>query len=402
MDLRQDAQALQTELVQIRRELHREPEIGLQLPKTQARVLSALDGLPLEISLGKETTSVVAVLRGGARSEANPKTVLLRGDMDALPVTELTDLEYASTNGAMHACGHDLHTAGLIGGARLLCQHRGELKGDVVFMFQPGEEGHDGAGVMIGEGLLEVSGHRVDHAYGIHVSSSRSPQGLFTSRPGTIMSAAHSLDVTVLGKGGHGSAPHGAKDPVPAAAEMILALQTMVTRVFNIFDPVVITVGYLHAGSIRNVIPDTATFQATIRAFSNEASAKLSEVIPPLIRGIAAAHGLEVDVDFAVQYPATINDAAEVDFTQQVIEDLMGEDRYAEMADPLSGSEDFSRVIAEVPGAYMFLGACMPDVDPAEAEMNHSPRAKFDDAVLADAATVYAGLAIARLEKAAG
>ncbi|WP_106349561.1 M20 metallopeptidase family protein [Antricoccus suffuscus] len=400
MNLKEDAQSLQEDLVQVRRSLHREPEIGLQLPRTQERVLKELQGLPLEVSVGKDTTSVTAVLRGGARSDANPTTVLLRGDMDALPVDELTGLDFAAENGAMHACGHDLHTTALIGGARLLSQHRDALKGDVVFMFQPGEEGHDGAGVMIAEGVLDAAGKRADFAYGLHVISNQSPQGVFASRPQTVMSAAHNLDVTVLGAGGHGSAPHGAKDPVPAAAEMITALQTMVTRVFNIFDPVVVTVGYLRAGSIRNVIPDTATFQATVRAFSNDASERLHEVIPPLIRGIAAAHGLDVDVRFEVQYPATINDVDEVAFSQQLIQALMGEERYAELPQPVSGSEDFSRVIAEVPGAFIFLGACMADADPHKAAMNHSPRAQFDDHVLADAAAVYAALAVARLDKA--
>lgn len=182
---------------------------------------------------------------------------------------------------------------------------------------------------------------------------------------------------------------------------MITALQMMVTRVFDIFDPVVVTVGYLRAGSIRNVIPDTATFQATVRAFSREAEEKLHAVIPPLIRGITAAHGLEVDVKFVVQYPVTVNDVDEVAFSQQLIQELMGEERYAELPQPISGSEDFSRVIAAVPGAFIFLGACMADADPAAAAMNHSPRAQFDDQVLGDAAAVYAALAVTRLEKAA-
>lgn len=401
MNLKEDAKAIQEDLVQIRRELHREPELGLQLPRTQERVLAALQGLPLEVSLGKDTTSVTAVLRGGARSDIDPTTVLLRGDMDGLPVDELTGLDFAAQNGAMHACGHDLHTTALIGGARLLSQHRDALKGDVVFMFQPGEEGHDGAGVMIAEGVLDAAGKRADYAYGMHVTSNMLPKGVFASRPQTIMSAAHTLDVTVRGAGGHGSAPHGAKDPVPAAAEMITALQTMVTRVFNIFDPVVITVGYVRAGSIRNVIPDTATFQATVRAFSREAEEKLHEVVPPLIRGIAAAHGLDVDVEFLVQYPATINDVDEVAFSQNVIQELMGDERYTELPQPISGSEDFSRVIAEVPGAFIFLGACVDGADPMSAAMNHSPRAQFDDQVLGDAAAVYAALAVNRLTAAA-
>ena len=204
MNFRDDAVAMQEDLVELRKQLHREPEIGLHLPRTQERVLAEIDGLGLEVTTGAETTSVVAVLRGGARDASGPKTVLLRGDMDALPVDEQTGLDFAATNGAMHACGHDLHTAALVGAARLLARHRDALKGDVVFMFQPGEEGFDGAGVMIREGVLAASGRPVDAAYAMHVFSSLVPPGMFCSRPGTILSASHGLFVSVRGAGGHG------------------------------------------------------------------------------------------------------------------------------------------------------------------------------------------------------
>jgi amidohydrolase len=402
MDLYDDAKGMREELVELRSRLHREPEVGLDLPRTQEKVLHELDGLGLEISTGTATTSVTAVLRGGARDDADPRTVLLRADMDALPVVEETGLEFASTNGAMHACGHDLHTASLIGGARLLAQHRDRLKGDVVLMFQPGEEGWDGAGVMLEEGVLDASGRRVDAAYGTHVFSSTFAPFQFCSRPGSLMAASHGLFVTVRGRGGHGSMPFTARDPIAAMAEMITGLQTMVTRRFDIFDPVVVTVGKVEGGSRRNVIPDTARFEATVRRFSEASAERLEEGIHATLRGIAQAHGVEVDIDYSAEYPLTVNDADEVGFASGVVREVLGEERWTDLADPLAGSEDFSRVLAAVPGAFVFIGAALPGRDPATAPTNHSPRADFDPAVLPDAAAVYAELAVRKLEALAG
>jgi amidohydrolase len=396
--IREDAAAMQGDLVELRKKLHRAPEIGLELPRTQERVLAALDGLGLEIRTGVETTSVIGLLRGGQRDDADPKAVLIRGDMDALPVDEQTGLDFASTNGAMHACGHDLHTAALVGAARLLSSRRDALRGDVVFMFQPGEEGFDGAGVMIREGVLEASGKPVDAAYAMHVFSSHLASGVFCSRPGTIMSASHGLFVTVRGAGGHGSAPHRARDPIVVVAQMILALQTTVTRTFDIFDPVVITVGKVSGGSKRNVIPDTASFEATVRRYSEESEQLLDGAIKRTLAGVAAAHGVEVEFRFEKEYPTTVNDPAEVEFAADVVRSVLGEERYQELPKPLSGSEDFSRVIAEVPGAFLVVGATPPGRHPDSAPMNHSPRADFDPAVLSDAAAVYAGLAARKLD----
>src|SRR3954452_13017917 len=390
------------DLAELRKELHRDPEIGLDLPRTQEKVLRELDDLNLEISTGTGTTSVTAVLRGGARDGADPRTVLLRADMDALPVAEETGLDFAATNGAMHACGHDLHTAGLIGGARLLAQHRDRLRGDVVLMFQPGEEGWDGAGVMIKEGVLDAAGRRVDAAYGMHVFSSTYSHARFLSRPGTMMSASHHLSVVVRGQGGHGSSPHRAKDPIAATAEMITTLQTMVTRRFDIFDPVVLTVGIIEGGTRRNIIPDSARFEATVRRFSEASAARLREGIQETVRGVAVAHGVDVDIAYMDEYPLTVNTAAEVDFSADVIREVLGEERFAEMEVPIAGSEDFSRVIDAVPGAFIGIGAVLPGLDHETAATNHSPRADFDPAVLPDAAAVYAELAVRKLEALPG
>ncbi|WP_030482912.1 M20 metallopeptidase family protein [Nocardioides aequoreus] len=398
MDLLDDARAMSDDLAQLRQRLHAEPEIGLDLPRTQEKVLAELDGLGYELSTGTGTTSVVAVLRGGARDEADPRTVLLRADMDALPVEEETGLDFAATNGAMHACGHDLHTASLVGAARLLSTHRDHLRGDVLLMFQPGEEGWDGAGVMIDEGVLDAAGRRVDAAYGMHVFSSMLPSGRFSSRHGAMMSASHELVVTVRGQGGHGSMPYRARDPIAAMAEIITSLQTMVTRRFDIFDPVVLTVGKVEGGSKRNIIPDTARFEATVRRFSEANHDRLRDAIHEVVGGVAAAHGLEADVLFRDEYPLTVNTDDEVDFAEGVVREVLGEGRWEQMKDPIAGSEDFSRVIAAVPGAFIGIGATMPGLDPATSPTNHSPRADFDPAVLPDAAATYAELAVRRLE----
>lgn len=396
MSLRTDADALKPELVALRRQLHQIPEIGLELPRTQEAVLAALQDLPLEISTGKDVSSVVAVLRGG--TPGGP-VVLLRGDMDGLPVTERTGEEFTSRHdGAMHACGHDLHTAGLVGAARLLCARRAELAGDVVFMFQPGEEGWDGAGRMIEEGVLEAAGRPVDAAYGLHVASSKIHNGVFTARPGPLMAASAGLQVRVVGAGGHGSTPHRTLDPVPAACEMVLALQSMVTRRFDVFDPVVITVGSFHAGTRRNVIPDAAEFDATVRAFSSDALERVRGYAVQLCENIASAHGLRAEATFTGEYPLTVNDTGEHDFLAGTVREVFGEDRYEPMPDPMTGSEDFSRVLDRVPGAFAFLGATMAD-DPESAPTNHSPLARFDDSVLPDGAALLAELAIRRLSR---
>jgi hippurate hydrolase len=402
MDLLEDAHSMGGDLADLRRALHREPEVGLTLPRTQARVLAALEGLPLETSTGTRTTSVTAVLRGRAphATDARSPVVLLRGDMDALPVHEQVDVPYRSRlDGAMHACGHDLHTSMLVGAARLLSAHRDHLAGDVVFMFQPGEEGCDGAGVMIDEGVLDAAGRRADAAYGLHVFSSAVPQGRFLTRPGTMMAASDELHVTVHGAGGHGSAPHRAKDPVPALAEMVTALQTLVTRRVDAFDPVVVTVGQLHAGTKANVIPDEAWFEATVRTFSPEARARMQAEAPALVERIGQAHGLEATARYVGQYPVTVNDVDETAFAADTLREVFDGTRHEQMAVPLGGSEDFSRVLAAVPGSFVFLGAASDGADLATAPFNHSPLAHFDDAVLADGAAAYAELATRRLAR---
>src|SRR5580693_7332733 len=396
-EVHQDAVAISGELAELRHAIHREPEIGLDLPLTQAKVLAALDGLPLEVTRGQQLSSVTAVLSGGEPGA----TVLLRGDMAAPPVTERTGLPYASLiDGALHACGHDLHTAMLAGAARLLSARQAELAGNVVFMFQPGEEGPGGGRIMVEEGVLDAAGERPVAAYALHVASSLLPLGLVASRAGTVMAAADTLHVTVHGRGGHGSQPHRAADPVPAACEIVLALQSMVTRQFDVFDPIVVTVGTFHAGTADNVIPDDAQFVATIRSFSPEARAAVQAAAPRLARDIASAHGLTATAEFRDGYPVTVNDAEELAFAEQTVADVLGDGRYVAAPDPLTGSEDFSYVLEQVPGAFLMLGACPPASDPFSAPFNHSAEAIFDDDVLPDGTALYAELALRRLGRA--
>jgi len=388
-----DGQHLADRLIALRHALHREPELGLDLPLTQAKVLAELDGLPLEIATGRALSSVTAVLRGGRPGPA----VLLRGDMDALPVAEESGLDYASRlPGQMHACGHDIHTAALAGAARLLADRRDELAGDVVFMFQPGEEGQGGARLMIEEGVLDAAGERVVAAYAMHVMSAGFPLGVIGTRAGTMLSACDGATVTVTGAGGHGSLPHQATDPIPAMCEMVTALQIMVTRSIDAFDPAVITVGSIHAGTVANVIPDSGRFEATIRSFSVAGHRAVREGFHRVVQGIAAAHGVHAGIDYREQYPVTVNDAAEAAFALRAATGLVGPQAITAPR-PMAASEDFSFVLDQVPGAYLGLGAVPPGVDPGTAAMNHSPRAVFDDRSVVTGAVLLAELAARRL-----
>ena len=387
-----DAQELAPELAELRHAIHREPELGLVLPRTQEKVLGALDGLGLELTLGMSLNSVTGVLRG---AKPGP-TVLLRGDRDALPLREraVHDVQVSRFDGVMHACGHDLHTSMLVGAARLLSARRESLAGNVLFMFQPGEEGEDGAGHMLAEGLLDASGSAPDAAYALHVLSYQIPRGVFSAKAGPLMASCADLRVTVRGRGGHGSAPYRSNDPIPAACEMVTAIQTAVTRKFDIFDPVVVTVGSFHGGTKENIIPETVHFDATVRTFSQASQERVRPVLLDLVHGIARAHGLEVDASFEGLYPVTVNDATAVDTVQHTVGELFGEERFARMSNPLAGAEDFSRVLERVPGAMVFLGAAIEGRDAQTAPSNHSPEAAFDDSVLPDGAALLAQLAL--------
>lgn len=386
--LHRSAEKLRPELVALRRAIHHDPEVGLDLPRTQARVLAALGDLDLELHTGEGLSSVVAVLRGG-----NPgPTVLLRGDMDALPITEETGLPYASTNGAMHACGHDLHTAGLVGAAQLLHEVRAEIRGSVVFMFQPGEEGYAGARLMLEEGLLEVAGEAPVAAYALHVGPG--PRGTFLTRTGAVTASSTRFHVTVEGSGGHGSRPHETRDPVPVVAEIVLALQTFAARRFDVFDPVVVSVTQLRAGTgATNVIAGSAELGGTIRTMSPEALARIEAELPGVVDGVARAHGLTATTEVVTAYPSVVNDPDLTAAAMRTLRESFGGARVVEAPHPTMGAEDFSFVAQRVPATMLLLLATPPGHEDEPAP-NHSPHAVFDDAVLGDHATALTLLAL--------
>ncbi|HEY0815226.1 MAG TPA: M20 family metallopeptidase [Pseudonocardia sp.] len=393
--LRVQARNVQPRTVALRRALHRLPELGLALPRTRDAVLAELADLPLQVHVSRAVTSVVAVLEG-----ARPgPTVLLRGDMDALPLHEDTGLDFASEiDGAMHACGHDTHVAMLASAARVLADHRGEFAGRVLFMFQPGEEGFHGARHMIEEGLLDENGPagRPQAAYALHISSTV-PSGEVQTRQGPLMAAADVLRVTVTGRGGHASAPHDALDPVPAAAAMVGALQVALTRRVDAHQPAVLTVSHIAAGTTNNIIPETAFLEGTLRTLAEPTRAMLHEEIARVCMHTALAHGCTAEVEIESGYPVTVNDPQAALDVQALAADLLGRRRVVEMATPIMGAEDFSYVLAEVPGALAFLGACPRGVDPQTAAPNHSNRVVFDEAAMEDGVALYAGLALRAL-----
>ncbi len=388
-DLRAAAEAILPEVIETRRRIHRRPEIGLDLPETQAVVADALRGLGLEPRLGGATTSVIAVIEG---AQAGP-TTLLRADMDALPLHEDTGLDFASDiDGAMHACGHDTHVAMLLGAARLLVERRDQLDGNVLLMFQPGEEGYHGARVMLDEGLLD--GADVKRAVALHIST-KYPAGTVALRPGPLLASADRIVATVRGRGGHASEPHMSLDPITVAAEVILALQTAVTRRIDVFDPAVVSITRVTGGTTNNIIPEKVELEGTIRTVSPETRTAVARLVHQVADGIATAHGATIDLEIVPGYPVTMNDPDVVDWFRGLGAQLAGEDAIDDMRAPIMGAEDFSYVIERVPGVMAFLGARPASADPETAPQNHSNLVVFDEEPMALGVALYAAAALA-------
>ena len=377
------------DVVALRRDIHRHPELGLDNPVTRDRVLAALDGLPLDVRLGVACTSVVADLAG----TTDGPTVLLRADTDALPMTESTDLDFRSTvDGRAHACGHDAHTAMLVGAAKVLAARRGEIAGRVRFMFQPGEEGFAGARLVIDEGALDG----VDRAFALHISPNQRV-GTASSRPGPLMAGDTSITVTVRGRGGHASAPHYATDPIPATAAIITALQTAVTREVDVFDPAVLTIAHVVAGTTTNVIPETAFFEGTIRCISEHTRVRIREAVTRTVQGVAEAHGCTADLELVDGYPVTYNDETEAARFAEVCRTTLGEKGHRVLPAPAMGGEDFSYVTQQVPGVMAFLGVCpATEPDPRSAPPLHSNRMVLDEDGLAHGVALHVAMAIHR------
>jgi amidohydrolase len=375
-DLLADARRVLPGVIELRRAIHHHPELGLQLPRTQAAVLDALRELDLEVRTGEEVSSVVADLHGG-RKRAGAPVIILRGDMDALPMPEDTGLPYASeVDGAMHACGHDAHVAMLVGAARLLAEKRDELTGTIRFMFQPGEEGFHGARHMIDDGLL--NNPDVGAAFALHVAPNL-PSGSISTRSGALMASADVIEIVVTGKGGHASTPYLANDPMPVAAEIVQALQVMVTRRLSAFDPVVITITKIRAGTTNNVIPESVNMVGTLRAVSESGRRIATEGIKRVATLIAQAHEMSAEVDVVQGYPVTVNDDAFAKFALGVGRELVGPGMVFDMPTPAMGAEDFSYVLQQRPGALAFLGVCPPGQSPKHAHSCHSNRMMLDE-----------------------
>ena len=383
---KQQGETLLEELIALRRAIHAEPELGLHTPKTTAKAKQALAGLPLEIREGSSTSGFVAVLRG----PANGRKVLLRGDMDALPLTEETGLSFSSQiGGAMHACGHDTHVAMLAGAAKALCAHRDRLAGTVMFMFQPGEEGHHGARFMLEDGLLDPL---PDAAFALHVSPNF-PTGTFGGKGGPLLAAADRIEIAITGRGGHASQPHDAVDPIPIACEIVLALQNMVTRRIPAFDPVVLTVARITSGTTNNVIPEKAELEGTIRSFSESSRTAVHEGLRRVVTHVAAAHRAEATVDIIPGFPVTVCDDRAAALAKATAEGLFGESAWISMRTPVMGAEDFAYVLQKVPGAMAFLGAAPEGSDFKTCCGLHSNRMVIEEAAMARGVAMHCALA---------
>ncbi|GAM04753.1 M20 metallopeptidase family protein [Novosphingobium sp. MBES04] len=385
--------AISERIVALRRAIHAEPELGLHTPLTRDKIRAELAELPLAWEEGPSTTGLVATLQGGA---GPGRSVLLRGDMDALAMPEETGLEFASTiPGVMHACGHDTHVAMLAGAARLLAEKADTLTGEVRFMFQPGEEGWHGARYMLEDGLLGGPGTAralPEAAFALHIMPN-ARHGVIGGRAGPLMASADQLAITVRGRGGHASMPHDTMDPMPIACEIVAAIQTMVARRFSVFDPVVVTISKITAGSAHNVIPDHVDMLGTMRSLSATNRARLREEVTALAAGIAGAHGLAAEVEIIEGFPVTVCDARAVDFGEGVARDLFGTDTFERLANPIMGAEDFAYVLEKTPGAMFFLGVAAEGDDWSQCCGIHSTRMMVDESVLPRGALFLAGLA---------
>lgn len=348
-----DAQALADELTAIRRDLHMHPELGFQEFRTAGIVAEQLNTLGYEVVTGVGKTGVVGLLPGG---QPGDRTVLLRFDMDALPIHDAKDAPYRSqTAGVMHACGHDAHVAVGLGVAKVLAKYRDQLPGTIKLMFQPAEEGMGGALAMINDGILERIGPPVDRALGLHVSSMH-PFGTAVVRSGAMLAASAGVTITVNGKGGHGAMPHQTVDAVVVAAQIIVALQTIIARNLDPDETGVVTIGSVIAGNAGNVIADTATMRGTIRSYSTATKELLRRRVPEIAQGIAATFGATAEVQINDGVDATVNAEAPTQIVYEAAAAVLGADQI-DTTFRTTGGEDFSAVLARVPGNFFFLGA---------------------------------------------
>ena len=360
--------------VALRRAIHADPELGLQCDRTTAKLKAAIEDLPLEIRDSRSTSGFVAILRGGQPG----RTVLLRGDMDALPIQEETGLPYASENeGLMHACGHDTHSAMLASAARILCAQQASLAGTIVFMFQPGEEGYHGARFMLEDGLLDDP--RPDAAFALHIFPTI-PGGLIACRAGPLLASTDALRATIRGKGGHAAMPYDAIDPIPVACEVVGALQAFISRRTAFYDPAVLSITSIHAGTAYNIIPNEVELKGTLRTLSDGTRQAGREAFRRIVAQVAAAHECEGLPETDEGYPATRNDPRAAAIVEEIATGLFGDGTYQEMPSPIMGGEDFAYVLQEIPGAMAFLGVAPPGEDAASrAPIHHCKMTVHED-----------------------
>ncbi len=369
------------EMTALRRDIHREPELGFDTEKTAEKVLAALDGLPLEIQTGVAENGVVATLEG-----SDGPMVALRADMDALPIREETGLPFASeVGGKMHACGHDGHTSMLVGAAKTLCGMRERLDGSVRFVFQPAEEGGGGGRVMVQEGVADG----VSQIFALHLWPGLA-FGTAATKAGAIMAAADAFEIKIKGSGGHGAMPHLTADAVAMAAQVVTALQTVVSREVDPVQPAVLTVGEIGAGSAFNIIPETARLGGTVRTIDDGLRERIPGRIEEIARAIARGMRGDAELDYHFSYPVTRNDPDAAKLALGVAGELFGEERAVELDNPSMGAEDFAFFLEELPGAYVWLGV-------GDVPGLHTPRFAFDEAILPQGAALLAALALEAL-----
>jgi hippurate hydrolase len=368
-------------IVALRRDIHREPELGFDTEKTAEKVLAALDGLPFDIETGVARNGIVATLRG----EEGP-TVALRADMDALPIQEETGLPFASEiEGRMHACGHDGHTSMLVGAAHALSREdlRDRLNGTVKFVFQPAEEGGGGGRVMVDEGVADD----ISSIFALHLWPGL-PFGKVATKAGPIMAAADAFEMEITGSGGHGAMPHLAADAVVIAAQVVTTLQTVVSREVDPVEPAVLTVGEIGAGTAFNIIPEKARLGGTVRTLNPDLRKSMPGRIEAVARGVAKGMRGYANLDYAFSYPVTVNDEGAADCALSVAADLFGGQSVLELPNPSMGGEDFAFFLEKVPGAFIWLGVG------EDISGLHTPQFAFDEEVLPRGSVLLAALAL--------
>lgn len=383
-ELLQEAKAMEETLIADRRYLHQHAEIGLHLPKTCAYVVKRLEEMGYTPQVIGESGVLATIGQG-------EKTFLLRGDMDALPITEESGLPFACTNGHAHACGHDFHTAMLLGCAKLLKNHEQGLKGVVKLMFQPAEETFQGAQMMVDAGILENP--PVDAALAIHINSV-SPVGQVSYKSGLgYASSSDGFEILIQGKGGHGAMPQTTVDPINIGAHLYLALQTIVSREVNPAETVVLSIGMIQAGNVNNVIPDTLKMTGTLRTYSDKVRQSVKERIITLSQQTAALFGGSAEVIFTNGTPAFIADEQLCDTIHHVLTEILPEEQISVIKDNLTGSEDFAVISQSVPAMMLNLGAA----GSGDIYLSHHPKVVFNEEALHVGAAIYAYCAMAYL-----